>query len=150
MADSMRRAPTFLMVAIPWNEMTNITKLNLSHLSLIVCFSVMNSVGAAPDVTQPEPSELGLAVTEYAPGGSDPVVFKLVTHIAFGPKGQEIVTDLKNNRLLYRDGPSDLLKVSPIAVRGQHSVVYNPVDSLYYANDTANNRLIAFADLSDR
>ena len=134
--------------------MTNITKLNLSHLSLIVCFSVMNAVNAAPDVKQPEPSEpsepskLGLAVSEYAPVGSDPVVFKLATHIAFGPKGLEIVTDLKNNRFLYRDGPGDRLKVSPIAVRGHHSVVYNPVDRLYYANDTDNRRLISFADLS--
>jgi hypothetical protein len=128
--------------------MNNITKLNLSHLSLIVCFSVMNSVDAAPDTKQPEPSELGLAVSEYAPGDSDPAVFKGATHIAFGPKGQEIVTDLNNNRFLYRDGPRDLLKVSPIAVRGHHSVVYNPVDSLYYANDTANHRLISFANLS--
>lgn len=33
-------------------------------------------------------------------------------------------------------------------VRGQHSVIYNPADKLYYANDTANHRLISFADLS--
>ena len=131
--------------------MTNITKLNLSHLSLIVCFSVMNAVNAAPDVKQPgpsEPSKFGLAGSEYAPGGSDQISLKTPTHIAFGPKGLEIVTDLKNNRFLYRDGPGDLLKVSPIAVRGHHSVVYNPVDSLYYANDTDNHRLISFADLS--
>ena len=128
--------------------MMNITKLNLSHLSLIVCFSVMNSVDAAPDAKQPEsskPSKWGLAVSEYAPDGSDPISFNWATHIAFGPKGQEIVTDLNNNRFLYRDGPGDLLKVSPIAVRGHHSVVYNPVDNLYYANDTANHRLISRA-----
>ena len=134
--------------------MINITELSLGHLSMIVCFSVMHSVVAAPDVKQPEsskpsePSKWGLAVIEYAPGGSDPTVFKGATHIAFGPKGQEIVTDLNNNRFLYRDGPGDLLKVSPIAVRGHHSVVYNPVDKLYYANDTDNHRLISFADLS--
>jgi DNA-binding beta-propeller fold protein YncE len=122
-----------------------------SHLSLIVWFSAMISVVAAPDAKQPEPAEpskWGLAVSEYAPGGSDQISFKWPTHIAFGPEGQEIVTDLKNNRFLYRDGPGNLLKVSPIAVRGQHSVVYNPADSLYYANDTDNNRLISFADLS--
>jgi hypothetical protein len=89
-----------------------------------------------------------LEVSEYAPGDSDPATFSWATHIAFGPAGQEIVTDLKNNRFLYRDGPDDPLQVSPIAVSGQHSVVYNPVDSLYYANDTENNRLISFADLS--
>jgi len=128
--------------------MMNITRFNLRHLSLIVCFSALNSVDAAPDAKQPEPSDLGLGVSEYAPCGSDPITFNWPTHIAFGPEGQEIVSDLKNNRFLYRDGSGDLLKVSPIAVRGQHSVVYNPVDSLYYANDTANHRLIAFADLS--
>lgn len=114
----------------------------------VVCLSSIHSVDAAPDAKQPEPSELGLAVSEYAPSGSDPTVFKGATHIAFGPNGQEIVTDLNNNRFLYRDGPRDPLKVSPIAVRGQHSVVYNPVDSLYYANDTDNHRLISFANLS--
>lgn len=130
--------------------MMNITK--LSRLSLIVCFSVMKSVDAAPDAQQQEPSEpskFGLIVSEYAPSGSDQISFKWPTHIAFGPEGQEIVTDLKNNRFLYRDGPGDPLKVSPIAVRGQHSVVYNPADKLYYANDTGNHRLISFTDLSN-
>lgn len=131
--------------------MINITKFSLSHISLMVCFSVMNPVDAAPDAKSPEPSEpskWGLAVSEYAPGGSDQISFKWATHIAFGPKGQEVVTDLKNNRFLYRDGPGDPLKVSPIPVRGQHSVVYNPADKLYYANDTGSNRLISFSDLS--
>ena len=112
---------------------------------------------AASGETPPEPPEppeppgssgFGLDVSQYAPGGSDPTTFNWATHIAFGPEGEEIVTDLKNNRFLYRDGPGDPLKVSPIPVRGQHSVVYNPADRLYYANDTDNNRLIAFADLS--
>ena len=131
--------------------MMNMTKLKLSHLSLLVCFSVIHPANAAPDAEQTEPSEpskWGLAVSEYAPGGSDQISFKWPTHIAFGPKGQEVVTDLKNNRFLYRDGPGDSLKVSPIPVRGQHSVVYNPADKLYYANDTGNHRLISFADPS--
>lgn len=129
--------------------MMNITKLSLSHLSMIVCFFAMSSVGAAPDAKQSsESSKYGLAVSEYAPGDKDPAVFKGATHIAFGPKGQEIVTDLNNNRFMYRSGPGDPLKVSPIAVRGHHSVVYNPADKLYYANDTENHRLISFADLS--
>jgi hypothetical protein len=33
-------------------------------------------------------------------------------------------------------------------VKGPHPVVYNPADKLCYANDTENNRLIAFSDLS--
>ena len=120
-----------------------------SFVAVIICFTSIHSANAAPTAKQSEPPELGLAVSEYAPGGSDPAVFKGATHIAFGPKGQEIVTDLNNNRFLYRDGAGDLLKVSPIKVRGHHSVIYNPVDKLYYANDTDNHRLISFADLSD-
>ncbi|MCH1507630.1 MAG: hypothetical protein L7T84_00370 [Akkermansiaceae bacterium] len=96
----------------------------------------------------PSSSGFGLEVSEYAPGASDSVTFNWATHIAFGPGNQEIITDLKNNRFLYRDGPDAALEVSPIPVKGQHSVIYNPADSLYYANDTDNNRLIAFADLS--
>ena len=131
--------------------MMNVTQFNLSHLSLIVCFFVINPVDAAPDAKQPEssePSKWGLAVSEYALGGSDQISLKTPTHIAFGPNGEEIITDLKNNRFLYRDGPGVEFKVSPVPVRGHHSVVYNPADKLYYANDTENHRLISFADLS--
>jgi len=90
---------------------------------------------------------LGLKVTTYAPG-SDPVKFKGSTHIAFGPGNQEIVTDLNNNRFLFRDSSEDPFEISPVLVKGQHSVVYNPADGLYYANDTENHRIIAFAELS--
>lgn len=128
--------------------MMNITKLNLSHLCLIVCFYAMNSVTAAPDTKQPEPSKWGLAVSEYVPGTSDQISLRTPTHIAFRSNGEEIITDLKNNRFLYRDGPGVEFKVSPVPVRGHHSVVYNPADKLYYANDTENHRLISFADLS--
>ena len=78
---------------------------------------------------------MNLEVTEYLPG-QDPVTFRWPTHVAFGPNNQEIVTDLKNNRLMFRDSSTGLLKPSPIALRGPHSVVYNPKDKLYYANDT--------------
>jgi len=44
--------------------------------------------------------------------------------------------------------PGGPFQQSPVSVRGQHSVVYNPADGLYYANDTENHRIIAFADLS--
>ena len=87
----------------------------------------------------------GLEVTAYAPSG-DPVQFRTCTHLAFGPGEQEIVTDLKNNRFVYRNSPGEPFQVSPVPLKGQHSVAYNPADSLYYANDTDNHRLIAFAD----
>jgi hypothetical protein len=90
---------------------------------------------------------LGLEVTTYAPG-SDPTQFRTPTHLAFGPGRQEIVTDLKNGRFMFRDSPGDPFQISPVSVSGQHSVVYNPADGLYYANDTENHRIIAFADLS--
>ena len=96
-----------------------------------------------------DPADLGLKVTTYAPA-SDPVKFGWPTHIAFGPGSQEIVTDLKNNRFLFRENPDARFKVSPISVRGQHSVVYNPADKLYYANDTDNHRIISFADLASK
>ena len=101
-----------------------------------------------PDPPDPPSTEgFGLEVSEYAPG-SDPAQFRWPTHIAFGPDKQEIISDLKNNRFVYRDSPSDPLRVSPVSLSGQHSVVYNPKDGLYYANDTGNHRIIAFADLS--
>ena len=90
---------------------------------------------------------LGLEVTTYAPG-SDPAQFRTPTHLAFGPGDQEIVTDLGNNRFVFRDSPGDPFQVSPVSLSGPHSVVYNPADGLYYANDTDNHRIIAFADLS--
>jgi len=68
--------------------------------------------------------------------------------MAFGPGSQEIVTDLKNSRFVFRDNPGDPFQISPVSLSGPHSVVYNPADRLYYANDTENHRIIAFADLS--
>lgn len=93
------------------------------------------------------PVGLGLEVTTYA-SGSDSIQFKWPTHMAFGPGSQEVVSDLKNNRFVFRESPDARFKVSPLSVRGLHSVVYNPADKLYYANDTDNHRIISFADLS--
>ena len=92
-----------------------------------------------------EKSGFGLEVMEYAPGnGSIPL--KWPTHIAFGPNNLEIITDLKNNRFVFREGSEEPFQISPVPVRGPHSVVYNPKDKLYYANDTENHRMIAFSD----
>ncbi|MFK7788469.1 MAG: hypothetical protein AB8C95_03105, partial [Phycisphaeraceae bacterium] len=121
---------------------------------VVLCLCVVSVVveetptrAVAANGEQLDSSEpLGLDVETYAPG-NDAVRFKFSTHIAFGPGEQEIVTDLRNHRLLYRDSPADPFKISPIVMRGPHSVVYNPADKLYYANDTDNHRIIAFADL---
>ncbi len=70
------------------------------------------------------------------------------THIYFG-NGKEIITDLRNNRFLYRDeDTNNTWSISPLSLNGPHSLIYNPNDSLYYANDTNNHRLISFSDLS--
>lgn len=92
-------------------------------------------------------SGFGLTVTTYVPS-SDPIQLRWPTHIAFGPGQQEIISDHKNNRLVYRNTPSDPWLISPVSLSGVHSVVYNPADGLYYANDTNNQRIIAFSDLS--
>ena len=89
-------------------------------------------------------SKFGLKVIEYAPG-SDPARFRWPTHIAFGPDGEEIISDLKNDRFMVREDPGDAFETTPVvSVRGQHSVAYNPVDGLYYADDTDNHRMISF------
>lgn len=100
------------------------------------------------DWARAERKDFGLNVCEYVPAKSGQAL-KTPTHIAFGPGGQEIITDLKNNRLLYRSGPKEAFKVSPVQLKGPHSVAYNPADKLYYVNDTENHRIIAFADLAN-
>ncbi len=97
-----------------------------------------------PNLSDDSDSEFGLKVIEYAPG-SDPARFSWPTHIAFGPDGEEIISDLKNDRFMVREGPGEAFQASPVvSVRGQHSVAYNPADGLYYADDTDNHRMIAF------
>lgn len=92
---------------------------------------------------------LGLEVTTYC-SAKNSLQFRWPTHIAFGPGNQEIVSDLKNNRFLFRNSPNDPFQISPLPVKGQHSLVYNPADKLYYANDTGNHRIIAFSSLSSK
>jgi len=121
----------------------------LVGMMLLSLLSVYAVDGVAPigDAGLTNQVGFGLKVTTYAPS-SGPAKFKGSTHIAFGPKNQEIVTDLNNNRFLFRNSPEEPFQISPVPVKGQHSVVYNPADGLYYANDTDHHRIIAFADFS--
>lgn len=125
--------------------------MNKTGMIILAALMVGTSLLAAKDPTCSEssrdPASLGLEVTTYA-SASDSIQFKWPTHIAFGPGHQEIVSDLKNNRFLFRESQDDPFQISPVSVRGQHSVAYNPADKLYYANDTDNHRIISFADLS--
>lgn len=86
-----------------------------------------------------------VTIEEYAPG-SDPIRFNWPTHIAFRD-GLEIVTDLRNDRLAYRETRTRPFIVSPIELKGPHSVVFNRDDGLYYVNDTERHRMAAFANL---
>ena len=90
---------------------------------------------------------LGLRVFTYHSVNKE-VKFGGFTHIAFGPGHSEIITACITHRFLYRNNPKECFLESPLSVRRHHSVVYNPADKLYYANDTDNQRLISFADPS--
>jgi hypothetical protein len=89
----------------------------------------------------------GLKVTTYHTV-NERLTFGGFTHIAFGPGGSEIITACTTHRFLYRNSYKESFVESPLSVNRHHSVVYNPADNLYYANDTDNHRLISFADLS--
>ena len=118
-----------------------------AFLTIFCFFWISCSSWGNPQNTSPERSGFGLEVMEYATGNRS-IPLKWPTHIAFGPGNREIITDLKNNRFVFREGPDHPFQVSPLPARGPHSVVYNPKDKLYYANDTENHRMIAFSDLS--
>ena len=129
---------------------TGLSKLarRCAQLAVIVAATTFASGAYAQgSITTPTLEQMGLDVSTYAPDERG-LQFKWPTHIAFGPGTQEIVSDLRNNRFVYRDSSDDAWQASPVAVSGQHSLVHNPADGLYYANDTANNRIIAFSDLS--
>jgi hypothetical protein len=113
-----------------------------SLLFLILCSSLIGQVN--------EPNSklgFGLKVSTYHSVNKE-IKFGGFTHIAFGPDGSEIITACITHRFLYRNNPKEPFSVSPLAVKRHHSVVYNPRDNLYYANDTDNHRIIAFSDPS--
>jgi hypothetical protein len=89
----------------------------------------------------------GLKVSTYHTVNEE-LTFGGFTHIAFGPGGSEIITACTTHRFLYRNNPKESFLESPLSVKRHHSVVYNPADKLYYANDTDNHRIIAFSDPS--
>ena len=89
----------------------------------------------------------GLKVSTYAESGKG-ISFGGFTHIAFGQGGSEIITACITHRFHYRNSPKESFLESPLSVKRHHSVVYNPRDNLYYANDTGNHRIIAFSDPS--
>ena len=89
----------------------------------------------------------GLRVSTYH-SVNEEIKFGGFTHIAFGPGGSEIITACTTHRFLYRNSPKKSFIESPLSVKRHHSVVYNPRDKLFYANDTDHHRIIAFSDPS--
>ena len=113
-----------------------------SLLFLILCSSLIGQVN--------EPNSklgFGLKVSTYHSVNKE-IKFGGFTHIAFGPGGSEIITACTTHRFLYRNSPKESFSVSPLSVKRHHSVVYNPRDKLFYANDTDHHRIIAFSDPS--
>ena len=111
-------------------------------LFLLLCSSLTG------EVKEPNSKEgFGLRVSIYHII-NESLTFGGFTHIAFGPGGSEIITACTTHRFLYRNNPKEPFLESPLSVKRHHSVVYNPRDNLYYANDTDNHRLISFTDPS--
>ena len=112
---------------------------------LLLLFLSSSLIG---DVKEPNSKEgFGLRVSIYHTV-NESLTFGGFTHIAFGPGGSEIITACTTHRFLYRNNPKEPFLESPLSVKRHHSVVYNPRDNLYYANDTDNHRIIAFSDPS--
>jgi hypothetical protein len=111
-------------------------------LFLLLCSSLTGEVKVANSK-----EDFGLKVSIYHTI-NESLTFGGFTHIAFGPGGSEIITACTTHRFLYRNSPKQSFSVSPLSVKRHHSVVYNPRDNLYYANDTDNHRLISFSDPS--
>ena len=118
--------------------------IHIKHL-LLLLFLCSSLIG---EVNQPNANEgFGLKVSTYHTVNEE-LKFGGFTHIAFGPGGSEIITACTTHRFLYRNNPKESFIESPLSVKRHHSVVYNPRDNLYYANDTDNHRIIAFSDPS--
>ena len=111
-------------------------------LFLLLCSSLTGEVKVANSK-----EGFGLRVSIYHII-NESLTFGGFTHIAFGPGGSEIITACTTHRFLYRNNPKEPFLESPLSVKRHHSVVYNPRDNLYYANDTDNHRLISFTDPS--
>jgi len=119
--------------------------IHIKHL-LLLLFLCSSLIG---EVNQPNANEgFGLKVSTYHTVNEE-LKFGGFTHIAFGLGGSEIITACTTHRFLYRNNPKESFLESPLSVKRHHSVVYNPADNLYYANDTDNHRIIAFSDPSE-
>ena len=72
---------------------------------------------------------------------------RVSTHIGFF-NGQEIISDLQNDRFVYRQqGSTDDFIISQVKVDGHHSLTW--IDGKYYAVNTDEHKVIEFSDLNE-
>jgi hypothetical protein len=72
---------------------------------------------------------------------------RVSTHIGFF-NGLEIISDLQNNRFVYRQqGSTEKFIVSQVKVNGHHSLTW--VDGKYYAVNTDEHKVIEFSDFTE-
>ena len=114
-------------------------------LFLIGTVQALLSPSVFSDEKSNDRKDFGLKVAVYV-SSSPSVKFKGATHLAFGVKDLEIVSDCFRSRLMYRESPEKPFQISALALKKHHSLVYNPADQLYYLNDTDHHRIIAFSN----
>ncbi|MDB4697409.1 hypothetical protein OAF29_11105, partial [Akkermansiaceae bacterium] len=112
-------------------------------LFLIGTVLALSSPSVFSDEKSNDQENFGLKVAVYV-SSSPATKFQRATHLAFGAKDLEIVSDCFGSRLMYRESSKKPFKVSPLALKKHHSLVYHPADQLYYLNDTDHHRIIAF------
>lgn len=103
----------------------------------LLCFLLFTGV-----MSLPLPVEADITLERYDPIGELPP-YRWCTQLYFN-QGKEIAVDLKNSRILYRTEGTGKFVASSLPLLRPHSIVYNPIDQLYYIADTDNNRIIAF------
>ena len=61
----------------------------------------------------------GLKVAVYVSSSSS-TKFMGATHLAFGAKDLEVVSDCTSSRLMYRESPKKPFEISPLALKKHH------------------------------
>ena len=116
---------------------------------LIGTVLALSSPSVFSDEKSNDQEDFGLKVAGYV-SSSPATKIKGATHLAFGSKDLEIVSDCTGSQIMFRESSKEPFKVSPLALKKHHSLVYHPADQLFYLNDTDHHRIIAFKDLASR
>ena len=101
-------------------------------LFLIGTVLSLSSPSVFSDEKSNDQKNFGLKVAVYV-SSSPATKFQGATHLAFGAKDLEIVSDCFGSRLMYRERSKEPFKVSPLALKKHHSLVYHPAIFLVWA-----------------